>query len=72
LARLVPLQEQTRWWADLAAEHGLYEVLLVLACHAALRCRRWWLGPDWPYVIGEFARRAAPNSAICWRQAPTG
>jgi hypothetical protein len=32
-------------------------VLLVLACHAALRCRRWWLALDWPYVIGEFARR---------------
>lgn len=53
------VREHTRWWADLAAGHGLYEVLLVLACHAALRCRRWWLGPDWPYLIGEFARRSA-------------
>jgi hypothetical protein len=63
------VQEHTRWWANLAAWHGLYEVLLVLACHAALRCRRWWLGPDWPYLIGEFARRAADPGQLSVEQA---
>jgi hypothetical protein len=55
--------------ADLAAGHGLHEVLLVLACHAALRCRRWWLARDWPYLIGEFARRVADpgQQAACAR-----
>lgn len=51
------VEEHARWWADLAAGHGLHELVLVLACHAALRCRRWWLAPDWPYVISEFAGR---------------
>jgi hypothetical protein len=51
------VEEHARWWADLAAGHGLHEVLLVLACQSALWCRRWWLAPDWPYLIGEFARR---------------
>jgi len=53
------VQEHARWWADRAARHGLHEVLLVLACHAALWCRRWWLAPDWPYLIGEFGRRVS-------------
>jgi hypothetical protein len=63
------VQQHAHWWADLAAGHGLHEVLLVLACHAALRCRRWWLAPDWPYLIGEFARRVADpgQQAACAR-----
>jgi len=55
------VEKHARWWADLAARHGLHELLLVLACHAALQCRRWWLAPDWPYVISEFARRVDEN-----------
>lgn len=44
-------------WTCMAEAHGLSEVLLVLACDGAFRCRRWWLAPDWPYLIDEFARR---------------
>lgn len=51
------VDKHARCWAGLAAGCDLHEVLLVLACHAALRCRRWWLAPDWPYLISEFARR---------------
>jgi hypothetical protein len=51
------VEEHAQWWAGLAARSGLHEVLLALSCHAALRCRRWWLAPDWPYLIEEFARR---------------
>lgn len=45
---------------------------LVLACHAALRCRRWWLGPDWPYLIDEFARRTADPGQLTVEQASHG
>jgi hypothetical protein len=44
-------------WAALADHVGTRALLLLLACYAAVWCRRWWLGLDWPYLVTEFLAR---------------
>jgi excisionase family DNA binding protein len=49
-------------WAALADHVGMSAVLPLLASYAAVSCRRWWLGLDWPYLVTEFvARLHAPG-----------
>ncbi|MES4909577.1 MULTISPECIES: hypothetical protein [unclassified Streptomyces] len=44
-------------WAGLETAYGLRPVLVLLACHAVGRVRKWWLLPDWPARVQEFLRR---------------
>jgi hypothetical protein len=44
-------------WTALADCVGLHTAVLMLAARAATTCRRWWLGPDWPYLVEEFTAR---------------
>jgi hypothetical protein len=44
-------------WAAFADNVGTHALLLLLACYAAVWCRRWWLGLDWPYLVTEFLAR---------------
>lgn len=31
----------------------------MLACTGVAACPRWWLAPDWPYLVEEFIARLA-------------
>jgi hypothetical protein len=44
-------------WAALADHVGPPALLMLLASYAAVSCRRWWLGLDWPYLVTEFVAR---------------
>jgi hypothetical protein len=44
-------------WMTAAEILGGRTVLLVAVLGAG-RCRRWWLGPDWPSLVAEFIARA--------------
>lgn len=46
-----------RRWMRIADHEGASAVLLLLASYAAVSCRRWWLGLDWPYLVTEFLAR---------------
>jgi len=61
-------------WTALADLVGLHTAELMLAARAATTCRRWWLGPDWPYLVEEFtarlkdpARWGDPTMVTCLR-----
>jgi hypothetical protein len=46
-----------RRWAALADQAGTTTSLQLLADYAAVSCRRWWLGLDWPCLVTEFLAR---------------
>jgi hypothetical protein len=68
LHRLAPDAEQlasytehvvnlTRHWAQLANRVGAHVTLAMLACAGVAACPRWWLAPDWPWLVEEFITR---------------
>jgi hypothetical protein len=52
----------TRRWAALAELVGSRVTLLMLACTCVAACPRWWLAPDWPYLVEEFIARLTDPS----------
>jgi hypothetical protein len=73
LHRLAPNVEQlasytehvvrlTHHWARLADRVSAHVTLAMLACTGAAACPRWWLAPDWPYLVEEFIARLTDPS----------
>ncbi len=67
-------------WAGLETAYGPWPVLILLACHAVGRVRKWWLLPDWSARVQEFLRRLDDPEAWddrqvahhLWHQPPPG